>query len=164
MGYHIVTCIVSGVYKYRKAWTQEKRGIGLADIKDEYDEMIFDSSRATGGELYQSTLVELQNVWFDDISSWGTDSDLTLTDASGRSLNVHLGLDESFDKQAAPEGMFNVIGIMDQNDFNGTAGYQLLAMNAGDFQVVPEPSSAALVLLGGAGLLPGGYLSRRRQR
>ena len=51
---------------------------------------------------------------FVDTSGWGTDSDLVLTDETGRTLDIHLGLNDSFLSQSAPEGWFNVVGIMDQ--------------------------------------------------
>ncbi len=137
--------------------------ITLADIKDAVDAPIFDSSRATGGELYQSTLVEIENVQLVDSSGWGINSDLVLTDGMGRTLDIHLGLDESFGSQPAPVGPFNVIGIMDQNEFGGTGGYRLLAMNAADFTVVPEPSTLALLISGGLMLLMAGYRSRRHK-
>jgi hypothetical protein len=108
--------------------------ITLADVKDAADTPIFDSTRTTGGELYQSTLVEIENVRFVNTSDWGTDSDLVLTDETGRTLDIHLGLNDSFLSQPAPNDWFNVVGIVDQYDFNGTGGYRLLAMNAADFE------------------------------
>ena len=113
--------------------------ITLADVKDAADTPIFDSTRATGGELYQSTLVEIENVQFVDPSGWGTDSDLVLTDETGRTLDIHLGFNDSFLSQTAPEGWFNVVGIMDQKDYGGTGGYRLLAMNAADFEPLSRP-------------------------
>lgn len=135
--------------------------ITLADIKYADDEPIFDYTRASGGELYQSTLVKIENMRFVDASGWGTDSDLVLTDGAGRTLDIRLGLTDSFLAQPAPD-LFNVVGIMDQNEFGGTGGYRLLAMNAADFQAVPEPDTLALLASGALMLMIGGYWSRRK--
>jgi len=133
----------------------EPARISLGDIQDGANEPIFDSTRLTGGERYQSTLVEIGNVRFLETSGWSTDSDLTLGDDSGRTLNVHLGRHPSFDNQPMPQGYFNVRGILDQNSRSGTGGYQLLAMRAADFapSSIPEPGSVAMLLAGGACLL-----------
>lgn len=132
--------------------------ITLSEIKDANDDYIFDSARATGGEHYQSTLVEIRNVKFTDdtIAHWGSDSDLILEDARGLTLGIHLGLNDSFDSTSAPTGYFDVIGILDQSDWSGKGGYQLLVMNAGD---VPEPT--VMVLLGMGALA---VIGRRRDK
>lgn len=141
--------------------------ITLDAVKDAADQPIFDPTRNTGGERYQSTLVEFQNVRFLDDSGWGRNKDLVLVDDSGRSLKVHLGLSEGFDLVAAPSGWFNVVGILDQKASNQTYakdGYQLLVMDAGDFAAatVPEPATAALLAMGACGLLLGAWRRRRR--
>jgi hypothetical protein len=137
--------------------------IRLSAIKDPADVAIFDSIRATGGERYQSTLVEVRNVRLFEGSGWGRNSDLTLVDDTGRSLEIHLGLNDSFETLPAPEGYFNVVGIMDQKSSSGVGGYRLLAMRAGDFSPVPEPASFALLAAGAAPLLIGVRRSRRDQ-
>ncbi|NBC11473.1 MAG: PEP-CTERM sorting domain-containing protein [Planctomycetes bacterium] len=130
----------------------------LDTFKDSSDQYIFDADRETGGERYQSTWVELQNVKLvDDPDDWGSDADLTLTDATGRTLPIHLGMNDSFDTALAPDGWFNVSGIINQGG-SDTGGYYLLALDAGDF--VPEPAS--LVLLVGGGVLIG--IRRNRGR
>jgi len=135
--------------------------IRLSAIKDATDVAIFDPARAAGGERYQSTLVEVRNVRLLDGSGWGRNSNLTLVDDTGRSLEIHLGLNDSFDALPAPEGYFNVVGIMDQKSSSGVGGYRLLAMRAGDFFPVPEPTTPALLAAGAASLLIG---FRRRRR
>ena len=59
-----------------------------------------------------------------------------------------MGLNESFDIEPTPEGYFDVVGILDQNSGSGSDGYQLLAMQAGDFSPVPEPGTVALLAAG----------------
>jgi hypothetical protein len=129
--------------------------IRLSAIKDPADVAIFDPDRAAGGERYQSTLVKVRNVRLLDNSGWGRNSDLTLVDNTGRSLEIHLGLNDSFETLPAPEGYFNVVGIMDQASSSGTGGYRLLAMHAGDFAPVPEPTTPTLLAAGAASLLIG---------
>lgn len=125
--------------------------LSLSDVKDEEtNDDIFDATRATGGEHYQSTLVTFRNVKLLDGTGWGTNTDLTLVDATGCTLGIHLGLNDSFASSTAPTGWFNVTGILDQADdtYSGRHGYQLLAMNVADFVPVPEPGSIALLTVG----------------
>ena len=140
----------------------EAEEITLSDLKDAGDAFLFDSTRATGGEHYQSTLVTINDVCLVDTAGWGKDTDLTLTDATGRTLTLHLGLNDGFSTVLAPTGYFNVTGILDQSDYSGKGGYQLLAMSADDFVAVPEPATILLFVLGAAlGLL---YRMVHRQR
>ena len=135
----------------------------LEELKDDADVAIFDPTRQTGGERYQATLVELQGVELVNATDWGPDSDLVLADSTGRTLGVHLGLDESFSRLPAPEGRFDVVGILDQKSSSGQDGYRLLVMDAADFARVPEPGCLALLTAGmAAGLLCG--LRRQRRR
>jgi MYXO-CTERM domain-containing protein len=115
----------------------EAAPLTLADLKTAADGFLFDPSRQTGGERYQSTRVDLREVWLTGAAAWTADSDITVTDGT-RMFNVHLGLNPSFDGTAlfAPGERFNVVGILDQAASNGVYsidGYQLLAMNAADF-------------------------------
>ena len=124
--------------------------IALADLKDAADAFLFDNmapTREFGGEAYQSTWAKLTGVRFTDVSGWGADSDFTVTDDAGRTLNVHLGLNAGFDTMTPPQTTqyYDVVGIVDQADFSGTGGYQLLVMNGSD---VPEPSTIGLLVLG----------------
>ena len=119
--------------------------LALADLKDADNKFVFDASRASGGEHYQATLVELQDVTFTNGQPWGQNVDTTITDASGRTLTVHLGLNDSFANSAAPTGSFNVTGVLDQLDTSFTGGYRLLVMDAGSFAPVPEPPTLALL-------------------
>jgi hypothetical protein len=129
--------------------------LALSELKNSADQAIFDATRQTGGERYQSSLVTLENVRLADTTGWGTNSDLTLTDATGRTLGIHLGLNDNFTTSPAPTGFFNVTGILDQADYSGMVGYRLLAMNAGSFVAVPEPGSMVLLAIGAAAMLLG---------
>lgn len=119
--------------------------LALSDLKDAADTFIFDSTRQTGGERHQSTLVNLRNVWVTSSQSWTTDSDIAVTDGV-RTFTVHLGLNPGFDgtELFGVDEAFNVIGILDQSSFSGIDGYQLLAMNAADFVPEPAPGDADL--------------------
>jgi len=121
--------------------------LALSDLKAADDSYLFDAESPTrefGGEHYQSTLVKLTNVRFSDDFDPATDwraytanseagVNLTLVDPTGRTLPVHLGRDQSFDTAPAPQGYFDVVGILDQSDMAGTGGYRLMVMHAGDF-------------------------------
>ena len=116
--------------------------ITLSDLKLADNTFIFDATRQSGGELYQSTLVELHDVWIESAVSWQTDSILAVTDGV-RTFDVQLCLNDSFDgtELFVPGEHFNVTGILDQaasSGVYGTDGYQLLVMNTDSF------SSAAL--------------------
>ena len=124
----------------------------LADIKDASDAFIFDPTRTTGGERYQSTLVDLRNVWIESPADFSANSDITVTDGT-RTFHVHLGLNPSFDGTPLfdADEPFHVTGIFDQSATDGTFsadGYQLLVMHADDFRAVPEPATALCVLTG----------------
>jgi hypothetical protein len=143
----------------------EPTAISLSAIKDSGDVAIFDEDRETGGERYQSTLIEILNVRLQDTSGWGRDSELALIDDTGRTLDIYLGLNPSFDAVAAPEGYFDVVGILNQSSGTGKDGYYLLVMNAADFTIlpIPEPAGAVLLAAGMAMLLVGARWRRRRR-
>ncbi len=122
----------------------------LDTFKDESDQYLFDPTRQTGGEHYQATWVELRNVEFVDAADWGAGIELELRDATGRTLPIQLGMNDSFDTMPAPDGLFNVSGIVNQGG-SDTGGYYLVALDAGDF-IVPEPATL-MVLVGGGVLL-----------
>jgi len=124
--------------------------LSLSDLKNADDSFIFDAARLSGGERYQATRVELQDVWVGSAVDWTSDSDITVTDGV-RTFNVYLGLNASFDgaELFAPGEHFNVAGILDQSSATGMDGYQLLALNAADFSAVPEPAAMTMLALGG---------------
>ncbi|MBN2448314.1 MAG: hypothetical protein JXO22_16425 [Phycisphaerae bacterium] len=106
--------------------------LDLSDLKDPNDAFLFDPTRATGGEHYQMTRVELQYVALLDPNDWGSDSYVTVFDDTGRTFDVYLGLDTTFDSTPAPVGQFDIIGIMDQASYSYRDGYQLLVMDPAD--------------------------------
>lgn len=119
--------------------------LSLADLKTATNQFIFDPTRETGGERHQMSRVELQNVSFAADQPWGKNSDPVVIDASGRSLTIHLGLNDSFTTAPVPNGSFNVTGVLDQMAASGQGGYRLLVMDAGSFVAVPEPSTVVLL-------------------
>ncbi|MBN1513606.1 MAG: hypothetical protein JXB13_16440 [Phycisphaerae bacterium] len=106
--------------------------ITLSDVKDAADEFLFDSTRQTGTERYQGSLVEISGVSFVDPAGWGPGASLTLTDGAGRTLPVLLGRSRGFVEYAAPAGPFSIVGIFDQEDTDSgdgwMAGYRLWVM------------------------------------
>jgi hypothetical protein len=141
----------------------EPKDIRLSDIKDSADSAIFDPLRASGGELYQSSLVTIHDVCLATTAGWGTNKDLVLNDGLGHTLDVHLGFDESFSITPAPTGYFDVTGILDQKSDSGKDGYRLLVMDAGSFVSVPEPGTClSLLAAAAASLLASVFCSRRR--
>ena len=118
--------------------------ISLSDLMDDSGEFIFDDTRATGAERYQSTLIEIQQVRLaeESLANWGQNADLELVDATGRTLGIHLGLNESFATGDAPTGWFDVTGILNQVTDDELGDYYLIATNAAS---VPEPSTGVLL-------------------
>jgi hypothetical protein len=57
-----------------------------------------------------------------------------VVDGTGRSLEVYLGLNESFDSGSVPAGLLNLTGVLDQKSPSGTDGYRLLVLNMTDIQ------------------------------
>jgi len=139
----------------------------LADLKNTGNEFLFDETRQTGGERYQSTLVKLTDLLVEDVQTWASDTDILVSDGLGRDFTLHLCLNDSFNTMTpiVPGEIFDATGILDQSSSTGRDGYQLLVMNAEDIQLhsldetVPEP-----VCLGVLGLLAGTWGVRRRWR
>jgi hypothetical protein len=110
--------------------------IVLADIKDSDNADIFDPTRHTGGERYQSQLVELRGVTIIDPENWGTEMQITVADGE-RTLPVLLGTDPAFDSDPIPVGPLDIVGVFDQEasvqPFGGLDGYRLIATSRADF-------------------------------
>lgn len=101
----------------------EPQTITLADVKDSADQFIFDATRATGAEHYQGTLVKIQNVQFTG-GTWGPDQQMTIADATGRTFPVLLGIGSGFTLYGPPDEPFDIVGIFDQEDTEGSDGYR----------------------------------------
>lgn len=134
--------------------------VHLSDLKTAGDAFIFDPTRQTGGERYQGELVELMDVQVASPQTWTAESLVAVTDGV-RTFTVRLGVSGSFDgaELFSVGERFNVVGIMNQSDSGGQGGYQLLAMDPGDFALVPEPTGALMMGLGALAAL-----RRRRGR
>jgi hypothetical protein len=113
-----------------------QRGYGLPTptplplnlIKNSANVAIFDPTRATDGEHYQTTLVDLKNVRVIS-GTWGINKTVTVQDASGKTLDMYLGLNSGFGTTQAPPSYFNATGIVDQVSSTGKDGYRLLALD-----------------------------------
>ncbi|MEO0630921.1 MAG: GC-type dockerin domain-anchored protein, partial [Planctomycetota bacterium] len=109
--------------------------IALADIKDVSNADIFDPTRATGGELYQSTRVRLRNVQVVDPLRWDAEDSPVVTDGT-LTLPLLLGTSTDFEPSTAPTGTFDVVGILDQEasppPVGGTNGYRLIVTSLDD--------------------------------
>lgn len=127
----------------------EPERITLADLVRPDDgnpdtpEDIFDATRATGGEHYQSMRVRLEGVTFWDDSGWEgvswNDRVCVISDGNDRFLPVRLSL--TLPPQN-PEGPCDIVGILDQDSgsgSDGTFGYYLFAQ-----EIAPHPSLPTL--------------------
>lgn len=141
----------------------DPHGVHLSDLKYSDNEFIFCSDRAEGGERYQSTWIELQDLYFDS-GDWAASKYLIFTDGDGRDIEVRLGHADGYDwsKLGSEWGSLfgddpvSITGILNQSDPDGTGGYYLVALGRDHF--VPEPMSLSLMALGGLAML------RRRRR
>ena len=132
--------------------------IDLTYLKDASDQFIFDETRATGCEHYQGSLVHLDNLSLvDDPSKWVLDGTVMVRQGD-LTMPLRLGLHpELLTIAPTADSLFSITAILDQETPGGgpfTGGYRLWLTNAGDFSVVPEPSTLVLALLGGALLYP----------
>lgn len=119
--------------------------IDLSDVKDSVGNFIFDPTRESGGELYQSTLVCLKNVSLvnPDSANWKANSTVQITDGT-QTLDMVLGLN-GFGPETLPTGPFDVVGIFDQESSTNRDGYYLWVTDASQFVSTPEPGTMALL-------------------
>jgi hypothetical protein len=114
-----------------------ERGVGLprpevvtlSDLKDADNNFIFDPTRRTGGEHYQSRLIKIKDIYFADANDWRPYGELAITDGA-RTLPVKLGRSNGI--YAGSNNLtepFDVIGILDQESAKLTGGYRLYVMN-----------------------------------
>ncbi|MBX7074613.1 MAG: hypothetical protein K1X71_15830 [Pirellulales bacterium] len=111
----------------------------LSSIWDDgNNQVLFDATRATGGEHYQGDLVRLMNVRLKDGSPWGVDAKATVVDAFGHEFRLHLGLNSGFASLPTPFGAFDIVGVFNQEAGAGgpfTKGYEVWAMDADEFRL-----------------------------
>lgn len=147
--------------------TPKAANITLAALKDSSDNFIFDSTRATGCEYYQGSLVHLTGLRVIG-GSWTSGGCVTVEDAAGLTFALQLGLDSDLFVDTAKKiasSTFSITAILDQedNDSDGDAvynnGYRLWLTDA-SLLTVPEPSMLTLLTSGGLAAL---LLWRRRR-
>jgi hypothetical protein len=93
-----------------------------------FNTAIFDATRATGGEHYQATLVDLKNVKVIS-GTWGSNLTVVVQDRAGLTLSLYLGLNSGFAGMVAPPSYFNAEGIVQQSSSTGRDGYSVLALD-----------------------------------
>jgi hypothetical protein len=98
--------------------------IQLSDLKDASDQFIFDATRSTGPEHNQGSAVRINSVSFTGTGSWGTEGQLVIQDGTGRTLPILLGRGEGFTRYGPPSAPFGIVGILDQEDTDGSDGYR----------------------------------------
>ncbi|MGC9453746.1 MAG: PEP-CTERM sorting domain-containing protein [Phycisphaerae bacterium] len=136
----------------------EAAELTLADLKDGSDTFYFDQTRQTGGERYQSTWIELKDLYLQD-GNWVAQDYVNFTDDDGRTIRVRLGYADGYDwgelggqwSSLFGDDPVSVTGILNQADAAGTGGYYLLALDPDHF--VPEPLSMSLLAFGGTAVL-----------
>jgi len=136
--------------------------ITLSDVKDDNNVDIFVEDRTSGAEYYQGRLVRINDVRFSS-GTWGKYEMMEITDGTGRTLPVRLGIGDEFSQPPNLEPTFDIVGIFNQEDKTDplTGSYELwVAQYHGqsDFLGVPEPASFLVLITGGSALI-----ARRRR-
>ena len=109
--------------------------VSISDLKDANDNEIFDPTRLTGCEYYQSRLVRINDISITDPENWEPESTITITDANGLTFPVRLCIGDGFSRFECPNGRIDVIGILDQEApgrpplIDNTKGYRILVVN-----------------------------------
>lgn len=104
--------------------------VTLNQLKDPCDQFLFDSSRNTGCEYYQARLVRVNDVSFTGTFNWGPGQTVTVTDGT-RTFPVLLGRGSGFNDPNNLPAVFDVVGILDQDDGASpfTGGYRIWVAN-----------------------------------
>jgi hypothetical protein len=107
--------------------------IKISDLKNSSDNFIFDSTRLTGCEYYQSRYVRIEDVNVTDPQNWGSGKTITIMNVNGLTFPVLLGIGDGISRYNCPAGWIDVIGIFDQEGTgyppNLKGGYRLLVLN-----------------------------------
>ncbi|UCD29478.1 MAG: hypothetical protein JSV03_03070, partial [Planctomycetota bacterium] len=98
---------------------------------------IFDATRLSGGEYYQSTWVRMNSV---EITSgtWGAGNILSISDGTD-SFDMLLSPQGDFNNYTSPTGKFDVLGIFDQESQDPTTGYRLWVLR---YNHIIQPTEA----------------------
>ncbi|MBN1763763.1 MAG: hypothetical protein JW860_00770 [Sedimentisphaerales bacterium] len=105
--------------------------VTLNELKDVSDQFIFDVTRQSGCEYYQSRLIRINSVSFVDPNDWAPGATLTITNGIktfpvllGRGTGIKEGTNNLVET-------FDVVGILDQEDNSDpyTGGYRIWVPN-----------------------------------
>ena len=89
----------------------------LGQLMNSSGTFYFDSTRQTGAEHLQGTLVQLDGVRLLS-GTWAPNNTVVVTDGSLRQMTLHIGNNPNL--TTAPTKAFNVTGILDQESTDGT--------------------------------------------
>lgn len=106
--------------------------VSLSAIKDTANMDIFDPNRTSGGEYYQCRRIRISGVTITDPENWGVNKTITISDGQGRTLPVVLAIGQGIKRFPCPEGMIDIIGILDQKAPSSSRlkeGYRLYVFN-----------------------------------
>ena len=108
----------------------------LGQLMNSSGTFYFDSTRQTGAEHLQGTLVQLDGVRLLS-GTWAPNNQVVVTDGSLRQMILNLGNNPNL--TTAPTGAFNVTGIVDQESTDGSNqdGYTLWLTDSGNVSVQP---------------------------
>lgn len=105
--------------------------VTLSELKHANDDFIFDHTRQTGCEYYQTRLIRINDVNIADCNDWGSNNTLTIQ-GSGRTFPVKLGIGPGFTEYDCPSDQIDIIGILDQESSGYTVckdGYRIWIIN-----------------------------------
>lgn len=129
--------------------------VRLDDGNPSTREDIFDPTRQTGGERYQGVRVRLNNLRLTDASGWGrvvwAERLCRVTDGAGRFFPIRTALGEW---GPPPAGLFDAIGILNQESgsgTDGTFGYELFVQEI----VVHDPPTLEISVIAWPASAPG---------
>ena len=113
------------------AGLHEPQVIILDQLKDAFDNFMFDQTRTSGCEYYQARLVRVNGVHFVSDANWAPNGKLAITDGT-KTFPVLLGIGPGI--TAGSNNLsttFDIIGILDQEDGSSpnTAGYRIWVTN-----------------------------------